>query len=370
MIRFSAWSTLLGVLAFQILVLAGLLWRSPANRLAGRYLALVLVVIAGMLAPFVLGYAGAYDAWPWLTGAPLAVPLALGPLLYGHVSALVRGGAIRWTHFIPPALQFLSQALLFPFPVATKWRWDAAVHEPCLSPVLSLGLLVSMLAYAVMCWRNLRDYEAWLAGRRRDPRPARRVRLAVALLAILLTARASYDLFDLLVRRIDYFDLFAFYLLLATAGLLLGVDGWRNARAAAPAIAASPERDWHAQGSLWVARLRDEGWWRDPDLDLPSLARLLGTNTAHLSRSLNEGHGGLAAILSGMRAEAVASEIGRGTDDDFLSLALAAGFGSKASFNRAFRARFGESPRDYRARYRGSSVKTSALPDPVRRSSA
>lgn len=367
MIRFGAWSTLLGVLAFQCLVLSAMLASTKTNQLANRYLALVLLVIGGMLLPYVLGYAGAYDAWPWLTAAPFAIPLALGPLLYAHVTALVHNRAIALLHFLPAALQFTYQTVLFPFPVATKWWWDGSVHEPYISPVLSMGILVSMAAYATMCWLALRRYEAWLAARRRDPRPARRIRVATALLAALLATRAAYELFELLIRPTDYFDMFAFYILLALVGLVLGFDGWRNGSSAAPAIHESAERDWAAQGEEWLNQLREQGWWRDAELDLPQLARLLGTNTAHLSRALNAGHGGLASALGAMRSEAVAAEIERGTASDLLTIALSSGFGSKASFNRAFQARFGVSPSTYRAQSGASQLKSSAMSSDVRR---
>lgn len=369
MIRFGAWSTLLAVLALQSLLLAAMLWNAGPNRLANRYLALALITIVGMLTPFILGYAGAYDAWPWLTAAPFAVSLALGPFLYGHVCALVEGRALDWRHFIAPGLQFLYQALLFPLPLAAKWWWDDAVQQPYLSPILSFTVLVSMSAYAALCWRALRRYEAWLTARRRDSRPARRIRVAAILLAALLIARAAYDLFDLLIGSVDYFDLFAFYVLLALVGLLLGFDGWRNARAPAPPIEKATERDWYAQGTAWLELLRQEGWWIDPELDLAGLAQRLGTNTAHLSRALNAGHGGLAAILAAIRAEAVAAKIDGGAEDDLLSLAMAAGFGSKASFNRAFRSRFAVTPSEYRAQRRVASDKSSAMRDTVRRHS-
>jgi AraC-like DNA-binding protein len=369
MIRFGAWSTLLAVLALQLLVLAALLLRAPANRRANACLALLLVVLTGMLTPYVLGYAGAYDAFPWLTSAPLAVPLAVGPLLFAHVTALVDGRPLPLWHFAPAGLQFGMQGLLFPFPVETKWWWDGAVQQPYLSPLLSLAVLVSMSAYAAASWRTLGRYEAWLKARRRDPRPARRVRLAALALAILLAARAGYELFDALVRPIDYFDLFAFYILVGLIGLVLGADGWRNAHAAAPAVSEPETRDWAAQGEAWLARLREEGWWRDPELDLPRLARLLGTNTAHLSRALNEAGDGFAAALAGIRADAVAGGIAAGDSRDLLSLALEAGFGSKATFNRAFRARFGMSPRDYRDRH-GATGKSLGSQAAVRRAPA
>lgn len=348
MIRFGPWSTLLAVFAAQMLVLAVLLLGASKNRLAHRYLAGLLVVMAGLLVPFVLGYAGFYDAYPWLTSAPFAVPLALGPLLYGYVSALGSARPIAGWHFAVPAFQFLYQAALFPFPVATKWWWDAAVHEPLVAPVLAAAVLLSMAGYAIAIWRVLARYQAWLEARRREPGPARRLRFALLVLAPLVIARAGYDLVDVLVRPVDYFDLFAYYVLLGLAGLLLGLEGWRAARVENPAMDERAHRDWSGQGDEWIARLRAEGWWRDPDLSLAALARRLGTNTSHLSRALNAGHGGFAAVLARLRAEAVAAALAAGAETDLLDLALDNGFGSKASFNRAFRERFGMAPSAYR----------------------
>lgn len=357
--QFGAWSTLLGVLAGQNLVLAVLIWRAPANQMANRYLAWLLVCVAGMLGPFIIGYAGAYDRWPWLTSAPLAVPLGIGPLLYGHIIALSRDTRLSGFHLIAPALQFGCQALLFPFPLTTKYWWDEHIHQSFLGPVLLVAVISSISAYAFLGWRELGAYRNWLAARRRQTRPATRLRAGVMFLAVILVARASYDLFDLLVRPVDYFDLFVFYILLGAAALILGVLGWRDSSAPMAAMEEAEERDWHGQGEIWLERLAKEGWWLDPGLDLDRLSRLLGTNTTHLSRALNEGHGGFAECLGRLRAGAVAQALELGNNDDLLDLALACGFGSKASFNRVFRARFGMSPSAYRARVQGSKATSS-----------
>lgn len=366
MIRFGAWSTLLAVLAIQMLILAVLLLMARANRLANIYLAGLLVAVAGMLTPYALGYAGFYDAFPWLTSAPFAVPLAIGPLLYAHVLALTTDRSPAWLHFAPPAVQFAYQATLFPFPVATKWWWDETVYQPFLAPVVDAAVLLSMAAYGVACWRLLGRYEAWLRERRREQKPARRIRFALLVLAPLVIARAGYNLFSAIVRPLDYFDMFEFYVLLAVTGLLLGLEGWRKAQSEQPAIAESAARDWHAQGAKWIDRMRSSDWWRDPELDMPTLARHLGTNSSHLSRALNDGHGGFAGALAALRAEAVAEAIDNGSNADLLTAAMDAGFGSKASFNRAFRQRFGVTPSMYRAR-RVSPDESSAMQPQMRR---
>jgi AraC-like DNA-binding protein len=348
--KIGAWSMLLLVLAVELALLAAILIRAPANRRANRLLGAALAVMVGLLTPFVIGYAGAYDVWPWLSFAPFAIPLALGPLLYAYVTAIAEGRRIAAWHWIAPAAQFAQLAAVFPWPLATKNWFDDSVQEPLLNPLTSAAVMVSLAGYAWASAGMLRRYDAWLRGRRRDPAPARRLRAPVLALVLLLAGRAGYDLWDALVARVDYFDLFAYYIALGCTGLWIGLDAWRGAHSPAPPIEEAPAQDWQEIGAAWIDRLRIEGWWRDESLSLDMLARHLGTNTTHLSRGLNAAGGGFNAILGRLRAEAVAERIEAGDTRDLLALALEAGFGSKASFNRAFPARFGMTPSAYRAR--------------------
>jgi AraC-like DNA-binding protein len=344
-VRFGPWSIALLIFAGQALVLAAALIARRADRSANLYLAALLIVIAGMLTPFVIGYAGFYDAFPWLSFAPFAVPLAVGPLLYGHVHATVRGSGIGWLHVILPGLQFTWQAGWFLQPLAAKEWADSAIQEPFLNDATSIAVIASMAGYGVASLRLLRGARS---GGRRDA-AIKRLRLAVGAVLVLVAARAGFDLYDALIARLDYFDLFAFYLLLSCVAMVLGVEGWRGASEPLPSFARPAERDWAALARDWDAQLRREGWWRDPELDAARLARRIGTNTSYLSRALNEGLGlSFADWLGAIRAEAVAARIEAGASDDLLSLALEAGFGSKASFNRAFARRFGQSPSAYR----------------------
>ena len=89
------------------------------------------------------------------------------------------------------------------------------------------------------------------------------------------------------------------------------------------------------------------------------LARRLGTNSGHLSRALNDGHGGFADAVARIRAERVAARIDAGESGDLLGLALEAGFGSKASFNRAFKAETGLTPTEFRRTRLASSAGAS-----------
>ena len=354
MVKLGAWSTLLLVLAVQALLLAALLLGAPANRLANRYLALLLLVIVGLLIPFIIGYAGAYDAWPWLSFAPFAVPLALGPALYGHVRALTHEERLARWHWYAPALQFLFQAAVFPWPVDTKDWVDAQIVKPVLSPLFSLAVLISMAGYGWASGRTVGRYARWLEGRRRHIGPAARLRTPVVALGLLVTARAGYELWDSLVEHTDYFDLFGYFILVGVLGVWIGAEGWRRAGAPAPPIEEKEATDWNALGQAWIGELRAQGWWRDPTLSLARLARLIGTNESHLSRALNAAGGGFAEVLNAARADAAAERLRSGDRTGLLDLAMACGFGSKASFNRAFRSRFGATPSEYRAAHAAS----------------
>ena len=86
-------SATLTLVIVQLLVLAAALTRPLANRVANRTLAALLVVLAGIVTPWAIGFAGLYDRWRWLTFAPFQITLAVAPLLWLYVGALTTG---RW----------------------------------------------------------------------------------------------------------------------------------------------------------------------------------------------------------------------------------------------------------------------------------
>lgn len=77
------WRTAVLAVAFgQLLLLATALARQTPNRPANRTLAALLVVLAGTITPWMIGFAGFYDRWRWLSFAPFAISLAIAPLAY------------------------------------------------------------------------------------------------------------------------------------------------------------------------------------------------------------------------------------------------------------------------------------------------
>jgi AraC-like DNA-binding protein len=356
------WRTaVLAVASAQMLLIAVPLLRTLPNRTANRCLGALLLVLTGVLTPFTIGFAGFYDRYPWLSFAPFAVPLAVGPLLYFYTHALARGTlpARPALHLAPPLLQFGYQAASFCLPLPAKHAWDA-ISTPVVDVLVALGMVVGLAAYCAISLRLLQHHRDALAQQRSDDHRhgARWLSRAVGAMLALLAAWTGYNVWDRFVAPLDYVGVLGLYLIVAAIGCYLAVEGWRHANlsfvvptplAQAAATAPPVERDWRALGERWAAQTRAAAWHQDPELSLATLARLLGTNGTHLSRALNEGLGlSFSTFIAGLRCETVAAALRAGRQDDLLDLALEAGFGSKASFNRAFQAAYGLSPSAYR----------------------
>jgi AraC-like DNA-binding protein len=356
---------------------AAMLFCLPANRVANSLLAALIAVLALYTAPYIIGYAGYYDAYPWLSFAPYNLTLVVGPLLYLYLNA-VRDGTwkIGWwwlLHLLPACFQLSYYSYVFAQPLAFKYAWDANIHRPYIAPAETGWLLASLLAYLLLAWRGdrqSRDGAEW----------ERNFLIAMGLTTtfwlMLIGAEWAWS-------GLNYFQRFPFYLWLAILICYLGTAGYADsvARSVAPAPKASlpeepqpaasprpPSREiistaanFAALGKDWHSTIIEARWWRDPDLTVATLARRLGTNTTTLSRALNEGLGfNFNEMINRLRVDAVVVALSRQNEKAVLDIALAEGFNSKASFNRAFKLYTGETPTEYRRRIHNSEVSTSA----------
>lgn len=356
------WRTaLLFVMFVQLLVLALALTRMLQNRVANRSMAALLIVLAGILIPWIIGFAGFYDKWMWLTFAPFQISLAVAPLFYLYAYALVTGqwhDKGKW-HLIPAAgqLLFLTGSFLLPF--TTKMRW-ADLASPAVTWVTSIGIILGLAYYSYASFRLLQTYRAALAAARSDGHRYAALWLgnAIVALAMLLLIWTSFLVWDLL-SPLGYSGLMWLYIAIGAFALYLGIEAWRHSALPFPPLhtllatadTLPPPRDWAELGKIWADKVKTEDWASDPDLSLSTLARKLGTNSGHLSRAINEGLGvNFATFVNDLRVRHVAEMIAEGRREDLLDLALEAGFSSKASFNRAFAASFGMAPSLWRKR--------------------
>ncbi|OYZ13907.1 MAG: hypothetical protein B7Y35_08755 [Sphingomonadales bacterium 28-64-96] len=346
-IEFGVLSISLAVGTAQGLVLALMLWRAPANRAANRWLALLIVVVAALITPYIIGFAGFYDRWPWLSFTPLSYTLAFGPLLWLYAATLCgRPPARVWPHFAPFAVQFAADALVFPFPLATKDWWDTVAHAPIIAPMLRVGTFISLAVYGRLAWRCWADYRRWLDENVTDavdfnPDWIRNFLIALGLVTLVWLGFFIANARD---PSRNYFDQFWLYVIFSGLVIYLGVEGWRHAAMRYPVPAETVEeavpagRDWAALGARFESEIEAGRLWQDPDLTAASLARALGTNSNYLARAFNEGLGAnFNAVINRRRVREVQAWLADPADTRaILTMAMDAGFRSKASFNRAF----------------------------------
>lgn len=358
MIRFGSMSIVLLLGALYALMRAAMLWWSPQNRNANRMLATLLAAISLFLFPYIVGYAGYYDAYPWLSYFPYNLSLSFGPLLYCYVAGFLQGGALpaRWGwHLLPALVQFIYYCVLFAQPLAFKNDWDARVHVPYIDTAETILVSVSMTFYWLLSFRRFKR-----AAALGDPRLEwmRNVLIGLSMTIVLWGVLA---LAETIWSGLTYFQRFPFYLWLVVLVSYLGTEGYRHGkvaypdpapdkRAPAPTEPAAPPPTLAELGEGWRKTIIERQLWRDPELSVASLARALGTNATILSRAFNDGLGvNFNELINRIRVDAVVVALQAANDGKpVLDIALEEGFNSKASFNRAFKQYTGKTPTEYR----------------------
>ncbi|MGJ3647665.1 helix-turn-helix domain-containing protein [Sphingomonas sp. GlSt437] len=353
------WRTaILLVAVVELLLLSAALLRPLQNRVANRTLASLLVVLAGIVTPWMIGFAGFYDRWHWLSFAPFAISLGVAPLAFLYVAALIDGKwpSRGWRHLMPAAIQFLYLASAFIVlrePAKDDWLDRSALAYDVIT---GLAVAVGLAVYGVRSRRMLVRYRARLERSQSDDHRygLNGIDRIAAALFVLLAIWATYDLWDI-IAPLGYRRLMGLYVAIAIFAVFLGIEGWRLSAVTFPRLSepglVAPTTGWATRGRLWLEQIERDRLFTDPSLSVPRLARLLATNSSYVSRALNDGLGeSFSSMINRLRSEDVARRLSAGEQGDLLDIALDCGFSSKATFNRAFRARYGCSPSAYRLR--------------------
>lgn len=374
-------SVTLAIGAVNGIALALLLAFTAGNRRANRVLAVLIALLALRLGPYILGFAGAYDAHRWLTFLPFDFAFAYGPLLWIYVRLLTTGHAPaqwRW-HLAPVVVQASYWLVCFALPLGAKWDWYTGGHLQVVAPVGAALGLMSVALYLYSAYRDADRYRIWLDSRfaNRDDARLWGLRLLLLAFAVTLVVATGFAMTTWFITPLDYFDRFPLMVVFGVLTYALGLLGWRNAATvyvhpaseaavdvAEPAPSVEAPNAYLAQAEAWRTALITSGWWRYEALDVASLAEKLGTSPRTLSRTLSEGLGqNFRELVGRIRVDAVAEALDDVSNDaPILTLAMNAGFNSKASFNRAFLTYRGVTPSAYRQRAAKTGLKNRQSP--------
>jgi len=322
-----------------LLLLAGLLLRDGRGGRGARYAAFFAAGLAATLVSYAPALAS--DRGLWLT--PLRI-LAFGnPAVFWVVASALFDDefALSWP---PVAAWFGLVALGF-------WAiYGASGSRPFL-PVNALSLICLLLALWPVA-----------AGRAGDLVEARRrlrlvfvvvVGLFIAAIIVAVTAlKGAQD--HPAFGYANAFGALAMSLVFAWALTSMTPGALFEFKATRPAPAREPPDDPREPALLAALRREMEvnRAYREEALSIAALAARLGVPEHRLRRLINQrlGHRNFAAFLNGYRLdEAMAwlSDPSQG-DASILTLALDSGFRSIGPFNRAFRARTGQTPSEFR----------------------
>ncbi|MEM6946903.1 MAG: helix-turn-helix transcriptional regulator [Pseudomonadota bacterium] len=366
-------STFLLLTGVPALLAAGMAMLRSPERLAARLFFALIAAWVLMTMPYIIGFSGAYDAYPGLTFAPFNTELWIGPLWWLHIRALTGPGLPRrwWLWLAPGLVQTTYYTVCFFAlgPWQAKFAFNDAVHEPYIM-VVETFVGLALITYAAIAGAQAsRRYHGWI-----DREHANRERIDLVWLqrgGVIIAGIAAVwvinDLVQLATGRFPYSIDFYVYAGVGVVALYMALDALSRADRRLPKMPAAGQAGLEAAHPEAVEpsvdlealkhRVHQGGWYADPDLTLEQLSRHLAVNKRTLSRWLNSSDGGgFSHFINGLRVEAVCAALHEnGLSSNLLMLALDCGFGSKATFNRAFKAHTGMTPRAWIASHRGPS---------------
>ncbi len=359
-------SVALALVVMAALLSQAYLWAKGIERRAVIWLLAFVLAVSVHTIPMIIGFAGAYDIWPGLTFLPTGMELLFGPLLYLHARKLMMG-AVPLSHYwllAPGVINWLYQCWAFTMlgDYRAKWAYNNAFHEPYVVPLVSIGaLLLGAWAFWAV-WGIRQQYLTWLHANRSDgddfdPVWITHFLMLGAGLAVLWAAEFAASSW----YSFDYFDEFWWDMAGLFIVLLLSLEALARLLQQFPKMLApdaisveelmeqaASERDWAIEGERLRAMVIENGWHLESSLSLQTLSRRFGMNQAYVSRALNQGLDlSFSNFINGLRVEHAKAMITR-EEVNLLDVALSSGFGSKASFNRAFKLHAGTNPSEYK----------------------
>lgn len=290
-------------------------------------------------------------------GIGLVAEFLLWPMLYLFIVSLAeddpRPLRAQWWHLLPTGLAITWYLMIY---LHAEDRW-VSLSNPEMRHEIALTVLIKALFftfYASLILTRALHLAAKPPAVREALQWVRRWLwfLCGAYVLVLLSFLVFYLRLDWAIDS-DYFGGLAMVVVIYSLGYFAIAN--RNVFDVRRPRSAGAEQSDEYAGIADKARdyLANTEAYVDPGLGLRQLAEALGLGEARLSNALNRSvEGGFYTLINDMRLASCCQLLDDPANNQrtVLELAYEAGFGSKATFYRHFRARLGMTPNAYRAR--------------------
>jgi AraC-like DNA-binding protein len=390
---FNLYSSLLlpsfvhGLLFFLILMWRGI----RQERLADKFLALILLTYTLRVGSWMLGFAGWYDSHDGHTTFMFYFPtnhwLAIGPLFYFYffyiTDSQFKWERRYWWHFLPEGIWLLRSLSIFIADLVVA-HWIRGEELPLFyhthgewldhgwgffDKVFTIAEPISIIVYVYLTLRLFRQYRIYILENFSDTGQIHFSWLRNILVAFVVgyLVWIAFDIADAIsVEGLSYVeDWYSFFFL----GLLiyyLSIAGFANGSLERPQLQLHFKPDSNETANNTSAFEKELGTCRgkiesclaqqkphlQPDLSLSEMASQLNLSPATLSKAINAGfQKNFNELINEYRVMEVKEKL---ADPAFahltmLAIALECGFSSKATFNRVFKKLEGVSPSEYMA---------------------
>jgi len=340
---------------FTGLTFAALLWFTKnANRAARQFLALALVVMV----------------W-WMIRLPLQLSLALGPLIFFYVRSCLdaefRMGRQQRRHFYPVIIDLFPQAiaLLYILGVMLGIIPKNVYHMGDFIDTYNVySDIPRWLSLVIYLWLSVR-YMAAVRGEDKQDRlkwPQKFVRIFIIFTAAWFLFLLPYVIPRYSNTLIDMLDWYPVYLPLVFMIYWLGIKGYfiSHRPVAEKRAPSRPPLQEETVGQTIVALkkcMEEDRLWLNPELNLPMLAQhsniasktLSTVLNQHMNKSFNE-------FVNEYRVLEVKKRLlmQESRTLTIAGLAYECGFNSLPTFQRAFKAMIGLSPKEFLSMHAGA----------------
>ncbi|MEL6867864.1 MAG: AraC family transcriptional regulator, partial [Bacteroidota bacterium] len=365
-ISFNTSVIILFALIAQGIFTAALLPLKAENRVANRYLALLILLLSLWLCDSFFQASGIYGQNPDFYFLPIYFSLAFGPLIYFYTKALTlpqfRFKTQDLLHFLPAFLQMGLYLYLQSQSYTFRRNFWINVHQPYTFDLEFILSISSVIIYLLLSLQQLRAYKQQVENYFSSLQSItlnwlRSIHLFLAFLA-------TFWLLESIGRLVwDYYPstslssiTIGIAVLLLAVGGLLQKDLTKVTELSQPAEEAEKAAA-EVKKSIDPALvqkiqevMRQQELFLNQELTLKEFARALEMTDREVSHLLNTGLNiRFIDFVNQHRVERVQMLIKKGQSShlSLLGIALESGFNSKSTFNRVFKRMTGQSPSDY-----------------------